>query len=128
MQVDGVVYVEVVHCVVDLCVENVASMARVSDGVASAGTPSPRDRTHRDAEPHVLLCIHVVPPRRNRFEMSVRAAAEELGRRLACTLSAAPGLAGGEGRASRAARSDHCEPQCHPLPSSAVCSGVQCSN
>ena len=128
MQVDGVVYVEVVDGVVDLCVENVAPMARVSDGVASAGTPSPRDRTHRDAEPHVLLCIHVVPPRRNRFEVRIRAAAEQLARRLARGLAAAPRLAGGEGRASRAARSDHCEPQCHALPSSAVCTGVQCSN
>ena len=112
MQVDGVVYVEVVDGVVDLCVENVASMARVSDGVASAGTPSPRDRTHRDAEPHVLLRVHVVPPRRDRFKMSVRAAAEQLARRLARGLSAAPRFAGGvEGRASRAARSDYCEPQ-----------------
>ena len=47
VQVDGVVYIKMVDGVVDLCVENVASMARVSDGVASAGTPSPRSHSSR---------------------------------------------------------------------------------
>ena len=63
----------------------------------------------------MLLCIHVVPARRDRFEVRVRAAAEQLARRLARGLSAAPRLAGGEGHASRAARSDYCEPslRCH---------------
>ena len=59
----------------------------------------------------MLLRIHVVPARRDRFEVRVRAAAEQLARRLARGLAAAPRLAGGEGRASRAAPSDHCEPQ-----------------
>ena len=68
----------------------------------------------------MLLCIHVVPARRNRFEVRVGAAAEQLARRFARGLAAAPRFAGGEGRASRAARSDYCEPQRHCL--AAVCS------
>ena len=91
VQVDGVVYIKMVDGVVDLCVENVASMARVSDGVAC--TPSPRCI-------ETLNPCAVHPPRRDRFEVRVRAAAEQLARRLAGGLSAAPRLAGGEGRAS----------------------------
>ena len=68
----------------------------------------------------MLLRVHVVPPRRDRFEVRVRAAAEQLARRLAGGLAAAPRLAGGEGRASRAARSDYCERQRHCF--AAVCS------
>ena len=68
----------------------------------------------------MLLRIHVVPARRDRFEVRVRAAAEQLARRLAGGLAAAPRFAGGEGRTSRAARGDYCEPQCHCF--AAVCS------
>ena len=75
----------------------------------------------------MLLRIHVVPPRRDRFKVRVGAAAEELARRLARGLSSAPRLAGGEGRASRAARSDYCEQQrhwfaCTRMRAPAVCS------
>ena len=68
----------------------------------------------------MLLRVHVVPARRDRFEVRVGAAIEELARRLAGGLAAAPRLAGGEGRASRAARSDYCERQRHCF--AAVCS------
>jgi len=60
----------------------------------------------------MLLRIHVVPARRDRFEMRVGAAAKELARRLARGLAAAPRLAGGEGRASRVRGSSQDESQC----------------
>ena len=60
----------------------------------------------------VLLRVHVVPARRDHFEMRVRAAAEQLARRLARGLAAAPGLAG-EGHATRARGSSQDESQRH---------------
>ena len=69
----------------------------------------------------MLLRIHVVPARRDRFEVRVRAAAEQLARRLARGLSSAPGFAG-EGHATRVRGSSQDESQRHCL-----CSSVQCA-
>ncbi len=57
VQVDGIIYIKVVDGVVDLCVENVASMARVSDGVASAGMPSPTARI--ETLNHTCCCASI---------------------------------------------------------------------
>ena len=72
----------------------------------------------------MLLRIHIVPARRDRFEVRVGTAAEQLARRLARGLSSAPRLAG-EGHATRGARgSDDCEQQrhCFACARAAVCS------
>ena len=71
----------------------------------------------------MLLRIHIVPARRDRFEVRVGAAAEQLARRLAGGLSSAPRLAGGEGHDTRVSGSGQDESQRHCFAQQcAVCS------